>query len=295
MAGGGTRPKSHGVDVVVRMPDPAGVRKLDRALFSLYGQDFTPVRPIIATQNFSTEELAAVERTIDVFDWSRHARPLVANLEERPGGDFRSKLLNRGLGELGSRYLAFLDHDDFLYGHAYTYLAERLGETGAGVSFGSIVVKEVHAYRQYDYIISRRRPASRGAKGVHLLSERFCPLNSFLVDREVVLDEHLRFEATVDQNEETVFVLNLASHYALDFDGDDVEIGACCLKRDRSNASAGSLEGSEVQALKRAEWDRVHRWIWRVGAEMRTDRVALHGSPRLVDPTTLINPTQGRS
>src|SRR5262245_854935 len=131
------------VNVIIRLHTLAGLRRLSNALFSVFAQDYPDVQPIVVLQSFSPADVTAVEEKATEFGWNESkCSPLVLNVETPPG-DYRSKLLNEGLKICEGRYLAFLDFDDVLYRHAYTYLVRRLHRTGATISFARVYRKEI--------------------------------------------------------------------------------------------------------------------------------------------------------
>lgn len=253
-----------GVDAVVRLHDPARLYELDRALFSLATQSFTPVHAVIVAQNFDTAALARVRAAADALDWESHVPPTIVDVQDRTRADLRSTLLNRGIAAGRHRFLAFLDYDDFLYPAAYAHLAARLEATGAAISFGDIVLKDVAVYEDCTYALHTRTKNFKGDGFEDFLEENFCPIHSFLIDRAVVADDDLVFDDALTRFEDYDFLLRLAMKHEFDFGGRDVDVGVYCLKLDGSNTIVVGADSKEVQAAKRAEWGRARRHIWRV-------------------------------
>ena len=95
-------------------------------------------------------------------------------------GDLRSKMLNESLKKVRTRYAAFLDFDDLLMPHAYSWLVARLEKTGKAVSFGRVystsydsttgVLKERNRVYEYGYTYEE------------FIELNHAPLHSFILD-----------------------------------------------------------------------------------------------------------------
>src|ERR1700760_1356526 len=109
-----------GLDVIVRMHDPARGFELRRAIFALVCQTYRPLSIHLVTQRFPESELTAIRQVLDkilaidpsvCFD--------VYNYTSAEPEDARAAILNAGIGRATGRYVAFLDYDDAIYPSAY--------------------------------------------------------------------------------------------------------------------------------------------------------------------------------
>ena len=87
-----------GIDVVVRMHDPARLDELGRAVFSLALQDYRPITIAVLCQRFDAAALAAVRRELaPILAIAADAGLEVLNRPEPVPRDARAALLNQGL------------------------------------------------------------------------------------------------------------------------------------------------------------------------------------------------------
>jgi len=239
------------LDVVVRFHDPARCRELERALFSLVGQRFRPLRVILATQRFTADEVAQVETAVrPVLSITGAPDLSVVNLEVPEPPDARSALANLGICQASGRYLAFLDYDDVVYPDAYRLLVERLQTSGHAVAFGGICIKMANVHASF-LEITERRPRLPGRNTLDLLRQNFCPIHSFVVDRQRVRPDDLRFDPFLSKNEDYDFLLRLCAQSTADFGLLDTLVGEYVLKNDGSNTI---LTASAASDANRAGW-----------------------------------------
>lgn len=229
-----------GVDVIIRIHDSAMIADLDRALFSLFNQSYRWVRPVVVTQGFEGSDLERVEKAVNQYAWrSRGTSAIVHNVPNPGKADIRARLLNVGISLASSRYLAFLDCDDYMYSHAYSWLIEALSSRHAGIAFGGIAIKHVRDFSSHHYTFSKDLgPYAHPTRTwLDLLDENFCPIHSFLVDRRVVDDEHLLFNERVCRLEDYGFLLEVCSRYPSVFSSMEKIIGAYIWKSDGTNST----------------------------------------------------------
>jgi hypothetical protein len=261
-----------GVDVIVRLHDPNRLLEFETALFSLLNQSFKPVHPIVVTQSFDAEATSRVQAAIDTLDWTErgHHCPTVLNVDAPPGQDIRAKLLNAGISRVRTRFLAFLDGDDYLYGHAYRHLVDRALASRAVIAFGSIVCKHVKVFNEFVYTSKTLKDVFKGNSLKDLLTQNFCPIHSFVVDRARVSPNDLTFNPELSRLEDYDFLLRLCSQYPAAFEGLDVVVGVYNWHLD----GRGTIEFSGVDPVKvkenRQAWNVARRHIWRLKTEFRT-------------------------
>jgi len=242
------------IDVIIRFHDVSQSDSLLRALFSLYGQRYESVQPRLMLQDFSTENIEAVERLIGRIAWNeRRRRPLVHNCIVAVAGDHRAHLINEGFRTGQGRYIAILDYDDVVYGHAYEHLIFRLETSNAAVAFGRIAVKHVYPLKHYEFVQSTNRDAFKGQGLSDLFRDNFCPIHSFVIDRTKFAAEDLRFDETMTRLEDYDFLLRTCAKYPSDFDGLDRYVGTYYWRADGSN-TIQPYQGPEAQENQR-HWD----------------------------------------
>ena len=195
------------IDVVIRFHDPEKLDDLSYCLLSLYSQSYADVQPIIVLQGFSDRDRSRVEAVVDEFDWADGgARPIIHNVRIGRAGDYRSRLVNEALDLSEGRYLAFLDYDDCVYGCAYAHLIGRLRVSGAAIAFGGIQRADVVPLGGF-YFTQRKWNPYAGKTVVDFLVENCFPIHSFVVDKQRVHAELLKFDESLSKNEDYLFLL----------------------------------------------------------------------------------------
>lgn len=224
-----------GVDVIMRFHDLNRTAELERALFSLVGQDFRPLRILLCLQRFSAEDEATLrERIAPLFQIPDAPELVVLRYDEPTPQDARSALINLGFAAATGRYVAILDYDDLLYPEAYRMLAARLEKTGAAIAFAGIGIRRVDVHADFTHINSAAVPF-KGATLRDLFRQNFCPIHSFLVDRARVPASELRFEPMMTIEEDYEFLLRICAACPSDFGLIQTVVGEYFYKADLSN------------------------------------------------------------
>ena len=227
--------ENQGVDVIMRFHDLRRVNELERAVFSLVGQEVGPLRILLALQRFTDEEAGAVEaRLAPLLGLPDAPRLALLRFGDRAPVDARSALINLGFAAATARHVALLDYDDVLYPEAYRLLVARLRATQAGVAFGRIGVKLVDVFTDFLHV---RASTDRfvGDSLIDLFHRNFCPIHSFMVDRARVPMEELRFEPMLTLEEDYEFLLRVCARVRSDFALIETQIGEYYYKTDLSN------------------------------------------------------------
>ncbi len=227
-----------GVDVIVRFHDLTRVRELQRAVFSLIGQELRPLRILLSLQRFSDEEQWAVREALAALLALPDAPEIAILRYDLPEPlDARSALINLGFAHATGRYVAILDYDDVIYPEAYRLLTKRLQISDAGIAFGGIGVKRVEVYDDF-LCPTAQINLFQGNTLSDLFRSNFCPIHSFVVDRTRVPAEDLRFEPTLSVEEDYEFLLRVCAKVRSDFDMIGTQIGEYYFKSDDSNTVA---------------------------------------------------------
>lgn len=222
------------LDVVIRMHRPDRLEELSRAVFSAALADHRDLSVIVVCQRFDAAGLAGVERTLAPI---RAIVPEVAmtvlNREDAEPVDARAALMNQGLAAGQGRYAAFLDYDDVIYPEGWRLLIAELEASGAAIAFGGILNASVTRAGLVPYVTGKTR-VFQGSGLAQLLAGNFCPVHSFVVDRdraEVDLwaDESLGFLEDYD------LLLRLCSRHPSSFRLKDKIVGEYLFKDDGSN------------------------------------------------------------
>ena len=223
------------IDVVVRIHDVSRIQELSRGVFSLVSQTYRPLRIIIAAQRFSDADLAATRAGLAPFlDGESDVDLAIVNWTEAEPSDARSVLLNLGVQAQG-RYLAYLDYDDALYPDAYELLIERLRITGAAIAFASVRIMQLQVFDHFFYTAEKVTPPFSGATLMDLFRNNFCPVHSYVIDREQVAPELLSFNVNLLMEEDYDVLLRICARYTSDFALIGTNVGEYYYKTDGSN------------------------------------------------------------
>jgi hypothetical protein len=230
---------NEGVDVIVRFHDIGRIEELRRAVFSIVGQDFRPIRILLVLQRFGDADTAATLAALAPLLALPDPPALeVLHYDAEEPVDARSALINLGFAATTARHVALLDYDDVLYPEAYRLLCGRLRDSGAAIAFGQIGVTLVDVHAGFFHAYARRHPFP-GNGLIDLFKQNFCPIHSFMLDRMQVPPDELRFEPTLTIEEDYEFLLRVCSQVASDFALVHTQIGEYYFKSDDSNTAAG--------------------------------------------------------
>jgi len=229
------RHAEEGVDVVIRFHDPRRIWELERAAFSLAGQEHRPIRMLVVCQRFSEAAQDAVRQAIGrTIGWAPGVTYDVLNFTDPEPADARSMLANLGFTQLSGRYLGLLDYDDVLYPEAYRLLVGRLRQGDAAIAFARTPV--VHTDVHDGFLHARARSTPHLGYGIiDLFTANFCPLHSYLIDRWRVPAALLRFEPQLTIEEDYAFLLGICAQFPSDFRLIGTDVGLYIFKNDNSN------------------------------------------------------------
>jgi lipopolysaccharide biosynthesis protein len=243
------------ITTIIRYHKSADLNELKNALYCLYAMRGCVVIPLVAAQDLSKPQIEALEKTLNDFAWAKGCEPQVHFYQSPDGkGDLRSKMLNESLKKVKTRYAAFLDFDDLLMSHAYSWLVGRLESTGKAVSFGRVYSTSydsatgllVERNRVYEYCYSYEE----------FIRLNHAPLHSFMLDMEQLdLSRIVYFE---DQRymEDYLLTLQLFTKFNSDWAGlkEDRYIGDYIHSVDRAHTLAFSDDQERLALLSSPEY-----------------------------------------
>lgn len=224
------------LDVIVRFHDIDRIAELQRAVFSLAGQTYRPLRIILALQRFSEDGIATVRAALAPYlEDQRNLSLSVVNWSVAEPADARSVLLNLGVSVAQGRYLAFLDYDDVVYPEAYSLLVAQLEKSEAAIAFAAVRVLKLEVFRSYFYAAGRVVPPYSGKDLADLFRNNFCPLHSYVIDRTRLPPDMLNFNSALTMEEDYDLLLRICAALPSDFSLIETEIGDYYYKTDGSN------------------------------------------------------------
>lgn len=270
------------ISVIVRFHDLRRQVELDRALFSLANQTYRGVEAIIVLQDLS-DHVYLIRKIADKFDWAAqgHAPPIVCCLRSN-GTDSRSKLLNLGIAKASGRYLAVLDCDDYIYSYAYEHLLAGLRSSEAVISFGDIIIKYKHRLNNYVCNLGITRTNYSPKSYADLLYDNFCPIHSFLADRDKIGARDLMFNENLTRLEDYDFFLRVCSKYISNFKTREKVIGVYNYDICGDNSVMNGIV--EPSLTNYQAWSQARRHIWRLKSKIRDASRTCEGSAAAMLP-----------
>ena len=223
------------IDTVVRFHDISRLSELTRCIFSLANQNYRPIHIILAVQRFSKEDIATTRSALMCFIEGRDDLDLtIVNFDKENPKDARSVLLNMGISKARGKYIGFLDYDDVLYPEAYELLVDKLQKSGSAIVFASVRIMWLRVFDRFFY---SDEPAQSfvGSHLIDLFRSNFCPLHSYLIDRDKVSSNMLSFMPSLTIEEDYDVLLRICARYPSDFSLIGTEIGYYYYKSDNSN------------------------------------------------------------
>ncbi|MGY8962455.1 MAG: glycosyltransferase family A protein [Rhodospirillales bacterium] len=233
------------MDTIVRFHDVSRLMELERCVFSLIGQSYRPLNIILATQRFSDSDTEVIRTALTrMIDGDDEVTLTILNWDQAEPKDARSELLNLGLRSARGRYLSFLDYDDVLYPEAYELLVSRLKESRAAIAFAAVRIMLLNVYERYLYTMEEVVPGFYGAGLIDLFRNNFCPLHSYVLDRDRMTGAPLFFETKMVMQEDYDWLLRVCALYESDFTLVNTRIGDYYYKTDGSNTvpNSGQVE-----------------------------------------------------
>lgn len=225
-------PASSTVSVLVRVHDFAALDCLSRCLFSLSLVEDVTIRVHLLLQSPNPDEVATVGSIAESFSWAGHERCTLHSINA-PDGDYRTQLLNVGIEQARDRYLAILDYDDVARPLGYATLVERLQNTEAGIAFGRVFQTKATASGD----VLRRDIVFEGQDRFDLFRRNFCPINSYVLDRERIDPNVLRFDESLTRFEDYDFLLRLLASHMADFSCREIAVAEYWLYEDGRNTN----------------------------------------------------------
>ena len=225
------------LDCIVRFHDSMRLMELRRCVFSIVGQEYPCVNIILATQRFSAEELRVVRDLLNpILAINECVTLTVVNWQLAEPADARTELLNLGLSAATGRYVAFLDYDDTIFPWAYKELVSCLDDSHAAIAFGSVRTIKADVYEKFVGFDRVFDPPFAGSNLVDLMRANFCPIHSYVIDREKIPSEVLIFDSSLIWEEDYDLLLRVCACADSDFSKLGRAIGDYYFKNDASNS-----------------------------------------------------------
>ena len=220
------------------------------------------VLPFIAAQDLEEDQTNMLSDMIKKLEWMDGLEPQVHHFRSSSGSeDLRAKMLNESLKLVKTRYAAFLDYDDLLMPIAYSYLINRLEQTGKAISFARVYSTEYE--NETGTLRKRTRVYNYGRSYNDFLAHNHAPLHSFMLDmtkidlRDIVYNNGQRFL------EDYYLTLQIFTSKNADWASlsEDFYIGDYIHSVDRSHTLAFAAESERRNIFSNEEYQMCEHWI----------------------------------
>jgi glycosyltransferase involved in cell wall biosynthesis len=234
------------VSIIVRTM-PGREKFLDKCLFVLAGQNYSPIEVVIVAQALrDTDSFTEIKSTVERWHHWFWNTQVICHVSAT---DARARGLNLGKHAAQGRYLAFLDDDDKVYPNHYARLIEPLGKTDFAWAYGDIIRA---LYNEHGQLVSRSAPFKRDAYSfLDHLRGNTTPIHSFVMDAARTEDVG-DVDESLSRGEDYEFILRLAyRHEPLYVPGFGAEY---CIRNDGSNTVSDGVTNTRDMLKKRRLW-----------------------------------------
>ncbi len=179
ISGSVSRPDDPEVSCIIRFHRSGLFSDLDNALLCLQAMEKCRVKPFIVAQDLSEDQKIVLQDLVNEYQWDLPVKvKFYHSLDGR--GDLRAKMMNEALQEVTTRYAAFLDADDLLFSHAWSWLIKRLQFSGKAIAFARVY--KALSSRSGQVIRQRCRAFEYGTTYEDFVENNHSPVHSFLLD-----------------------------------------------------------------------------------------------------------------
>ncbi len=245
-----------GVTVLIRIHMPDKLHYLDRALFSLCAQKMNLIHPIILTHDFSQDTLQKIDELVSILPFHEKSMVRIKNFSFKNDiNSPRAYMLDWGIKNTNSRYLAFLDFDDHIYSNAYSHLINILKKNDATIAFARVLRAEVNPTPFFDYVFKKYHFYKKSGQS-ELNLDNFAPIHSYLIDLSTINDCDKFFDYSVPELEDYNFLLRITNRYKSCYDEINTFIGEYLFRNDGSNTGNNPFDSKKNAKKKKLLFDQ---------------------------------------
>lgn len=204
------------VSTIIRFHRDSNYLLLERALFSLYSQNACSVQPIIMLQDIDDEGLQKIKHIVDTINWEENKPKIFRYFSDTKNNDLRSLMLYEGIQASETRYISFLDYDDFLYPFAFEWLLSRLIKTDKAVAYGHVYA----TYYNFDIenVEDKRTSYEYGFTYSDFIKTNHAPIHSFMIDLSRIDKNKLIFHKDQKYLEDYFMMLQIVTENNTDWE-----------------------------------------------------------------------------
>lgn len=243
------------VTTIIRFHQSGDLNLLKNSLSCLAAMQDCICNPLIAAQDISEEVNGKLNQILNDIPWHEASKPEVIHYNSNDKiKDLRSEMLNQSLKSVKTRYVAFLDYDDLLMPHAYSWLINRLKKTEKAVSFGRVY--STSFVIEKGIMIDRAKSFQYGYSYPDFFNNNHAPLHSFLLDLSKLNLEKIFHYQNQKYMEDYLLTLQLFNEQNCDWESLSLNeyIGDYIHSIDRAHTLAFSNEEERAQLHSSSEY-----------------------------------------
>ncbi len=260
LAGELPQPDAPEVTCIIRFHRSDFFTDLDNVFLCLQAMGGCRVQPYIVAQDLDETQKEDLQKLIDSYCWELPAR--VKFYQSLNGtGDLRSKMMNEALREVTTRYAAFLDADDRLFPHAWSWLVERLQCSGKAIAFARVY--KALSNLSEKVICQRIRAFEYGTTYQDFIKNNHSPIHSFLLDLTRLDVQDTIYHDDQKYMEDYFLLLQLVTPDNSDRLGleENFYIGDYLFRQDQEQTLALTSQKSFEDTLESPEYSKAARLI----------------------------------
>jgi hypothetical protein len=229
------------LSVLVLFDHPFDVTACDEALFSLAIQDWGQLEVLFVMPDCGEGFARDMEQVVRAHPWASTVRLKMVSVLTCVGRHLLANLINAAIPHAVGRYVAFLQHQQLIYHHAYPTLIGRLLETDAPIAFGALR-QATHKHGARHWYVDEKAPQSPLASRLDLPMAGRAALHSFVLDTTRLQRDYLLVSSADSDFAVFIFLLRLCLHPQADFTLRDTPIGESRVPPSTSTPTPASLD-----------------------------------------------------
>jgi lipopolysaccharide biosynthesis protein len=204
------------VSTIIRFSQSGDMMLLQNVLYSLMAQIGCSVQPIIAVQDLTDDTLADLNVMLKKMSWDDNCQPIIRKYySTEKNRDLRSLMINDSLKAVKTEYAAFLDYDDIMFHNAYSWLVERLQNTGKNASFGLIYSAVFNSAE--NKIKERQVVYNYGKSYADFLKLNHTPIHGFLLNISKINMDQIQYYEDMKYMEDYFLTLQIFTEDGTDW------------------------------------------------------------------------------
>jgi len=201
------------VSVIVRTHSPDRTHLLEETIKSISDNLYRPIEVVLVAQTKDDSFLLNLHQLVARF---RHDSLIIKLVVNATNKDERARNLNLGISQATGRYIGFLDEDDVYYNLCISLLLNPLMRSDSiAWAYGDVALVSCHI-DEFNMITRRKSELPFKKKDFsldELFRGNFIPINSYLLDREKIDSNLLRFDESYTLAEDYAFLLKISTQH----------------------------------------------------------------------------------